>query len=230
MSGVIKTKKDYTKRKQSNLPKLLPETDIPILLRNAQEYQNRKSALKGNYIYLSMALQLYAGLRISEVIKIRPIDITFNPGDDEDDLRVVSSKSHEERLIPIPDNELSSLLRYINSDSGIDPKVPYIRRSTKTLWQLYKKIYERSGIEYHGTHQLRHTYAKRMLNAGISLYELQMLLGHKDFNSTKEYLKVVPNRTDIKNAFKRLRIINKNMVEEQKWKKVFLNKKYIIWH
>ncbi len=35
MSGVIKTKKDYTKRKQSNLPKLLPEstkTDIGMFL------------------------------------------------------------------------------------------------------------------------------------------------------------------------------------------------------
>lgn len=214
MTGVIKSKKDYTNSKTSNLPKLLPESDIPLLLKTAQEFQHRRSALKGNYIYLAMALQLFAGLRISEVIKIRPIDITFNPGEDEDDLKVVSSKSRNERLVPIPHNELSSLLRYINADNNIDPTIPYIRRSTKTLWALYGKVYKKAGIDFFGTHQLRHTYAKRMLNAGISIWELQMLLGHKDFNSTKEYLKVVPDRKDIQNAFKRLRIINKIMKEE----------------
>lgn len=215
MSDVIKPKKHYTKPKKiDNLPKLLPENDIPLLLKTAQEYQHRRNALKGNYIYLSIALQLFAGLRISEVIKVRPIDITFNDGEDEDELRVISSKTHKERIVPIPDNELSSLLRYINSDSRIDKNIPYIRRSTKTLWQLYRNVFNKAGLTPHGTHQLRHTYAKRMLSAGISVSELQMLLGHNDFNSTKEYLKVIPNRNDIKNAFKRLRIINKMMKEE----------------
>jgi len=215
MIDVIKSKKDYTKtHKVDNLPKLLPENDISLLLKTAQEFQLRKNALKGNYIYLSMSLQLFAGLRISEVIKIRPIDITFNYGEDEDELRVVSSKTHQERIVPIPDNELSSLLKFLNADSRIDKNIPYIRRSTKTLWQLYRNVFIKAGLKPYGTHQLRHTYAKRMLSAGISLSELQMLLGHNDFNSTKEYLKVIPNRNDIKNAFKRLRIINKIMKEE----------------
>ncbi len=209
MVDVIKPLNDYTKQGPvTNLPKLLPESDIPKLLKTAQEYQSRDKALTGNYIFLSMSLQLYAGLRISEVIKIRPKDVSLDP--DNEEIRVVSSKSYLERNIPIPDQELSSLLKYITADRSIDTNVPYIRRHPKTLWQLYKKVYDKAGIEFFGTHQLRHTYAKRMLQAlGINgINVLQILMGHKDIKSTMVYIKLLPNREEIRDAFKSLRIMN----------------------
>jgi integrase len=42
-----------------------------------------------------------------------------------------------------------------------------------------------------GLHKFRHTYATNMLRDGVDLVSLQKLLGHKDLESTKEYLRAL---------------------------------------
>jgi integrase/recombinase XerD len=45
-----------------------------------------------------------------------------------------------------------------------------------------------------GLHKFRHTYATTMLQDGVDLVSLQKLLGHKDLDSTREYLRALePN-------------------------------------
>jgi integrase/recombinase XerD len=45
-----------------------------------------------------------------------------------------------------------------------------------------------------GLHKFRHTYATQMLQDGVDLVSLQKLLGHKDLDSTREYLRALePN-------------------------------------
>jgi len=39
-----------------------------------------------------------------------------------------------------------------------------------------------------GLHKFRHTYATNLLRDGVDLVSLQKLLGHKDLDSTREYL------------------------------------------
>jgi integrase len=40
-------------------------------------------------------------------------------------------------------------------------------------------------------HMFRHTYATQMLRDGVDLLSLQKLLGHKDLDSTREYLRAL---------------------------------------
>jgi integrase len=44
-------------------------------------------------------------------------------------------------------------------------------------------------------HTLRHTFATRMLRGGVSLHEVQHLLGHRNIASTMVYAHLVPNLT-----------------------------------
>ena len=54
---------------------------------------------------------------------------------------------------------------------------------------LYAKAKQRAGIEKTGgLHALRHTFATHRLEAGVGLYTLQRLLGHKSLRSTAHYL------------------------------------------
>jgi integrase len=53
----------------------------------------------------------------------------------------------------------------------------------------------RIGLEDVCIHTMRHTYACKMLRAGVSLPELQHLLGHKNLTSTMVYSHLVPNLT-----------------------------------
>ncbi len=53
----------------------------------------------------------------------------------------------------------------------------------------------RAGLKDVTCHVMRHTFACRMLRAGLSLVEIQHLLGHKNLASTQVYMHLVPNVT-----------------------------------
>jgi site-specific recombinase XerC len=50
------------------------------------------------------------------------------------------------------------------------------------------------GIPHIHPHQLRHSYATRLANAGINEMQLKDLMGHADFNTTLGYFKIREER------------------------------------
>lgn len=62
----------------------------------------------------------------------------------------------------------------------------------------------RAGIEGIGLHGLRHTFASRLVQKGISLYEVQSLLGHSSSATTQRYAHLVQNDA----AAKAVKILN----------------------
>ena len=50
-----------------------------------------------------------------------------------------------------------------------------------------KKALRRSGIQGVRIHDFRHTCASRLIQAGMSLYEVSSILGHSDVQTTQRY-------------------------------------------
>ncbi len=50
------------------------------------------------------------------------------------------------------------------------------------------------------THSFRHTFASRLVQAGMSLYSVSVLLGHSDVQMTKRYAHLAPDRDAIEAA------------------------------
>ncbi len=57
----------------------------------------------------------------------------------------------------------------------------------RNLMRAYYKAVERAKIEDFRFHDLRHTFATRLAQAGIDLYMISRLLGHKDVKMTQRY-------------------------------------------
>jgi integrase len=106
------------------------------------------------------------------------------------------SKSGKRRHIPLSDAALRILARVPRVEGspwvfpGSDPAKPIA-----DLKKAWTRVKERAGIEGDFClHQLRHTYASRLVGQGRSLYEVGQLLGHAGTAMTMRYAHLAPQR------------------------------------
>jgi len=102
-------------------------------------------------------------------------------------IRSKSSKSKRRRSIALNDIALSVLdeLKTAGGKSGplfVGKRGPY-----RHLNRNWARICEAAGLLGLRLHDLRHTYASMLVNAGHSLYEVQQALGHSDPKVTMRY-------------------------------------------
>ena len=89
------------------------------------------------------------------------------------------------------ENDKANILNYLNLENNHinQPNTPYIPLSTRQIWVRIKKVYKLANIEYGGTHQLRHTFARRMIGiGGLGMPDVQYLLGHSSTQINKRYV------------------------------------------
>ena len=67
---------------------------------------------------------------------------------------------------------------FVNLQSG----KPYT-----TIMKVWARLRGKAGLPHLRIHDLRHSYASMLVNAGRSLYEVQQILGHSDPSVTQRY-------------------------------------------
>ena len=60
-----------------------------------------------------------------------------------------------------------------------------------SIRKLVKKYYAKAGVRKSGVHTLRHTFSAHNANNGMSIADLQKVLGHKKKETTLKYIHVV---------------------------------------
>ena len=134
-------------------------------------------------------LLLYTGARKREILDARWEHIDF----ERRLLTVPISKSGKPRHIPLSDAAMELL-----QSLPRDPELPWVFFNPKTkkppvsIFYAWDTIRKRVGIPEVRLHDLRHSYASFLVNAGRSLYEVQKLLGHHDPKVTMRYAHLSP--------------------------------------
>lgn len=133
---------------------------------------------------------LYTGLRLYELINLRPEDVNHSEGY----IRVQSGKWEKDRIVPILE-KLQPILRSFESlrnRTFADPKAyfpTYIwgklqhREIYNVLYRIKKKVTFKIT-----THMFRHTFATELAKKDLNLYNISQILGHSNLNTTKIYL------------------------------------------
>lgn len=139
-----------------------------------------------------------AGLRVSELCALRPLD--FDP---QADILRVFGKGSKERLVPIHNAASRLLSEYLSHwrplFSPVDDNV-FLNRSGKGLsrqavWKLIQKYATLAGIKKSvSPHTFRHSFATHLLDGGADLRTVQLLLGHSDVTATEIYTHVQEGR------------------------------------
>jgi len=104
---------------------------------------------------------------------------------------VMRSKNGERRTIPLNATavgvlEAGSKVRHIRSDYVFASKAG-TRLEKRNVARAFYQAMDRAGVEEFRFHDLRHTFATRLAQAGVDLYTVAKILGHKDIRITQRY-------------------------------------------
>ncbi len=145
---------------------------------------------------------LYAcGLRVSELINLDLLSLNTRQG-----IVRVMGKGEKERLVPLGEEALSWLNKYLeegrdllckkdNRDSALFLSKRGKSMTRQTFWYRIKEYAIQSGVDKTiSPHTLRHAFATHLLNHGADLRTVQLLLGHTSLSTTQIYTEVARHR------------------------------------
>jgi integrase/recombinase XerD len=167
------------RRTPRQLPEILSAGELQALFAAADNRQDR-----------ALLMTTYGGgLRVSEVVKLRPGDIDSQ----RMMIRVVAGKRAKDRYTLLSVRLLEELRAYwlaYRPQTWLFPsrraELPFNDDKARTVFNRAKA---KAGIRKAGSiHLLRHCFATHLLEAGVDLRTIQILMGHSSINSTVWYL------------------------------------------
>lgn len=188
---VIIIDKDYIKVQKSMIQKQLPsERDINMLKHfSCRDEKNSKRD------FCIIILLLYAGLRESELVNLRIVDIKL-----EERFLNIIGKGNKFRQVMINNLMYNALKDYLDERQKMNIKNPYLiigqknKQTPKPLNRnfcnrLLNKYKEICKINYLHPHLLRSYFCSNALhNAGYTIEQVANQAGHSSLNTTKGYL------------------------------------------
>jgi integrase/recombinase XerD len=149
----------------------------------------------------AMVELLYAtGLRVSELVGLRPPDLNLEAG-----FLSCTGKGQKERIVPIGDEAASWVARYLRDGrpgllkGRTSPRLFVNARGGALSRVGFWKILKAYGLQANlpaglSPHVLRHSFATHLLDRGADLRAIQMMLGHADLSTTQIYTHVLDAR------------------------------------
>src|SRR5260370_4067540 len=140
-------------------------------------------------------LAYHHGLRSSEICKLLLADTK----DGSIDVSRVKGSLHTVQPLKSHDNPLlderAILSAYMRSRPDTGSRFLFVSRlgsglSRQQVYRLFSKIAILTGVGQKGSHCLKHSLGRHMVEQGVSIAHIQQMLGHADFKATSIYLSI----------------------------------------
>ena len=172
-----------------------PTTGFPLMPEDNQKerfltteeaqvlYANLKRSDNAMLKYI-VPMLIWTGARKREVLDARWQDFDI----ERRSWRIHTTKLGRPRHVPLSDgavNLLNSMPRIANCEWAFaNPKTqrPYV-----SIYCAWNKARNQASLQNFRMHDLRHSFASFLVNAGRTLYEVQHLLGHTQIKTTARY-------------------------------------------
>lgn len=166
-----------------------PREDNVIVRYLTPDEDERLFAALAPHLKPIVTAALHTGMRKGELLRLAWADIDF----DQRLITVLHTKSNRKRYIPMNDTlvELLKSLPHSSEDVHVfvNKRTGDIYGDIKTSW---KTTMRKAKIENFRFHDLRHTFASRLAQAGIPILVIKELLGHNDITTTMRYAHLSP--------------------------------------
>jgi integrase len=154
----------------------LTQEEIARLLTACGKSRNRE-------LRAAVVLALNTGLRLSELLGLNWIYVDLSRGV----VRLEITKSGHRREVPLNDDSYRAFV-------SLGPKPEGRVFQTRFIKTAYNNAVATAKLDDVNFHTLRHTFASWAVMRGVSLKELQELLGHASLAMTMRYAHLAPER------------------------------------
>ncbi len=163
------------------------EKKIPIVL-TKDEIQQLFKATETTKSNLILQLLYSSGLRVSEIVNLKPTDLDFN----ENIGWVREGKGKKDRMFIISkklSNKLEKFTKKHEDWNYLFSKANPL--TTRNIQKIVQATTKRANIDkpVH-PHTLRHSFATHLLENGVDIRKIQVLLGHSSLTTTQIYAHV----------------------------------------
>jgi len=134
-----------------------------------------------------VAFALDTGGRRSELLKLDWRNVDLERGF----VAFLKTKNGEDRSVRLTERAKQVLAGLDPQESG--PVFTYRGQSIKCVKTTFDKARTRAKLEDFRFHDLRHTFASRLAQQGVPLYEIMHLTGHKSFQMVQRYAHLAPD-------------------------------------
>ena len=173
------------------LPAALTREQVQTLLRSIDQRSHN-----GLRDFTMLYLIAVYGLRRSDIVSLRLDDIDWRSGV----LHVKQTKTRRPIVLPLTDEAGHLLARYLRKarpqtehrDLFLRTVEPAGRLTPWAVNLILQTRVQRSGLDFgeFGPHALRHSLAVHLLRRGVAMKSIAEALGHRDFRSTAQYLRL----------------------------------------
>jgi site-specific recombinase XerD len=165
-------------RRPKHLPRPFSDDEVAALL--ALVLLPREALIRG--------LLLFTGLRVTPICGIKVGDVSFSPPT----MRVLV-KGAKQQVVKLHPDLVDPLRKYITEHTDRKAQTLLFTKESgrhphrRDLERMTKRWGERADVLDCTPHRFRHTFATKLIRAGVSPRVVKEALGHADFASTMVY-------------------------------------------
>jgi integrase/recombinase XerD len=199
--GTTLGRKDYVPR----LPFGKKPKRIPIVLSRDEVLKFLQSILSRKQRML-LTTMYATGMRVGEAVQLTVADIDSR----RMTILVSRGKGNKQRLVPLSQNLLTELRLFWQTHRNpvwlFPSRQPDQPLRIQAVEGACRRARARAGMTRRfNTHTLRHTFATELLEAGVDLFSIQKILGHRSLSTTATYTHV--RRSHLQEACKSLDLL-----------------------
>lgn len=173
-------------------------------IRDKKQIEGMKKILKSNNLrdYVLFILGINSGLRISDLLKLKDIDVLNGAGRFKERITIRESKTGKTKDFPLGESTTKALKEYLGNRLPVgQPLFPSRKGAAPiTRQQAYRILNNAARLigikEKIGTHTLRKTFGYQAYIQGVDITRIQKLLNHSAPSITLAYIGITQDELD----------------------------------
>ncbi len=155
--------------------------------------------------YALIVFLLHTGLRLSEVAALTLDDLNITPRGGEVNVRM--GKGRKKREVTLNKSARDALSLWLAVRPSSTSRAVFLSQkggamTERAIGMQVTALSNRAGLKGVHPHSLRHSFAKNLIDEGVSLDKVACLMGHKNINTTRVY--ITPSKGDLQEATEKI--------------------------